>query len=413
MRATRVTMWARAASVVPAATASGRWRRISRTCAAARRRMRLRLRMAAIEASRMRLALSGVGTACQSSISQGALIGLEVEEGREVAPELLAHAVGKADALAAEVFSDARPFAQFDDDRIGGGQAAEAVRIGAQGGGHDQAVAAVILGAGHRVAVAKAVHLLGIEDPDGEAALDQRLDHRPMRHLDGDVDLAGLGAAAGGQQPGRHLGQTLAGMLEDFLADVVALLVDEPHMVALACPVDTGIPTLSITHAVTPLQTASHRDPRRYLYWRSPCLRHERRGLPTGHRSRPIRRGTCPPQVIVSRGGVGCSRRTGSVLQITTFWAVARGTAGVPLRSTPPVPRRLPQDRLERVQVARRAGGGKPQSKRLQISDHGLQDHPWGLPPPPRMTRVQHFGICSGCRLHSPVIAGTSRWLTP
>src|SRR5260370_1254867 len=53
----------------------------------------------------------------------------------------------------------------------------------------------------------------------------------------------------------------------------------------------------------------------------------------------------------------------GSVLQITTFWAVARGTAGVPLRSTPPVPRRLPQDRLERVQVARGAGGGRPQSR--------------------------------------------------
>src|SRR5260370_1230712 len=183
-----------------------------------------------------------------------------------------------------------------------------------------------------------------------------------------------------------HVGRPRPGMLKVLRADVWARVVDEPNRVAVASPVATGIPPLSITHAVTPLHTATHPAPRRYLYWRSPCLRHERRGLPTGHRSRPIRRGTCPPQVIVSRGGVGCSRRTGSVLQITTFWAVARGTAGVPLRSTPPVPRRLPQDRLERVQVARRAGGGKPPSKRLQISDHGLQDHPWGLPPPPRKT---------------------------
>src|SRR5260370_38482015 len=194
--------------------------------------------------------------------------------------------------------------------------------------------------------------MLGMEGMAGEAPLDRRLAHGPMRHFDGDVDLAGLGGAAGCHQPGRHLGQALAGVLEDFLADVAAGLIDEPHMVALAGPVDTGIPSFLIIHAVTPLQTASHRDPCRYLYWRSPCLRHERGGLPTGHRSRPIRRGTCPPQVIVSRGGVGCSRRTGSVLQITTFWAVARRTAGGPLRSTPPLPARLPQDRLERVQVA-------------------------------------------------------------
>src|SRR5260370_7137314 len=32
------------------------------------------------------------------------------------------------------------------------------------------------------------------------------------------------------------------------------------------------------------------------------------------------------------------------------------------------------------------AGRGKLQSRRLQISDHGLQNHLWGLPPPPRMT---------------------------
>ena len=154
---------------------------------------------------------------------------------------------------------------------------------------------------------------------------------------DGDVDLAGRGGAAGCQQPAHHLGQPFAGVLEDFLTDGSAGLVDEPHMVALAGPVDTGIPSFLITHAVTPLQTASHRDPCRYLYWCSPRSRRERHGLPTGRRSRPIRRGTCPPQVIESRGAIGCSRRTGSVLQRYDISADG-GTAGVPLRSTPPVP---------------------------------------------------------------------------
>ena len=37
-------------------------------------------------------------------------------------------------AVGAEVFGDARPFAQFDDDRVGDREQPEATRIGAQGG---------------------------------------------------------------------------------------------------------------------------------------------------------------------------------------------------------------------------------------------------------------------------------------
>ena len=47
-------------------------------------------------------------------------------------------------------------------------------------------------------------------------------------------------------------------------------------------------------------------------------------------------------------------------------------------------------------EVAQRAGGGKLQSRRLQISDHGLQNHLWGLPPPPRMTG--HLGVMAAER---------------
>src|SRR5713226_8803272 len=345
MRAIRVTMWARAASVVPAATVSGGEAADAVSLEDGGDR-------SLADAPGLVGGRRGLPELDQPG---GAEIGVEIEEGREVAPQLLAQAIGERGALAAEVLCDARPFPEFDDGGIGGGELAEAMRIGAQGRGHHQGVAAVVLGAGHRVAVAEAVHLLGIEGMDGEAALDQRLDHRPMRHLDGDVDLAGLGGAAGRQQPGHHLGQALAGMLEDFLADVAALLIDEPHMVALAGPVDTAIPSFLIAHAVTPLQTASHRDPCRYLYWCSPRSRRERHRLPTGRRSRPIRRGTCPPQVIESRGAIGCSRRTGSVLETTTFWAVACGRAGVPLRSTPPLPRRFPRTAWKRYRCPRSA----------------------------------------------------------
>ena len=58
---------------------------------------------------------------------------------------------------------------------------------------------------------------------------------------------------------------------------------------------------------------ASRRNLRRSLYWRSESKAQVRRGLPTGHRLRPIRQGARPPQVIASHGAIGCSRQTGSV----------------------------------------------------------------------------------------------------
>ena len=193
------------------------------------------------------------------------------------------------------------------------GEQPEATRIGAQGGGHHLGVAAVVLGASHREAVAEAIHLLRVDGVNLEAALDQRLDHGAVRDLDGDVDLAGLGSAARCQQPGGHLGQSFAAVLEDFLADLAAFAVRQKHMMALARPIDAGIPSLFISHARSPLEKTSRRNLRRSLYWRSESRLQVRRGLPTGHRSRPIRQGARPPQVIRSQGAIGCSRQTGSV----------------------------------------------------------------------------------------------------
>ena len=144
----------------------------------------------------------------------GAEVVLEFEQGRELAPELLAQAVDEAVPFDAEILGDARPFAQLDDDRVGGRERAEATRIGAQGGGHDLGVAAVVLSAGHSETVAEAVHLLRVDGVDLEAALDQRLDHRAVWDFDRGQDLAGLGGATRRHQPGGHLGQPLATMFE-------------------------------------------------------------------------------------------------------------------------------------------------------------------------------------------------------
>src|SRR5580693_1515773 len=243
----------------------------------------------------------------------GAEVVFQCEQGREVAPELLTQAIGEAVPFNAEVLGDARPFAQLDDDRIGCGEEAEATRIGAQAGGHDLGVAAVILGAGHGETVAKPVHLLRVDGVDLEAALDQRLDYRPVRDFDGDMDLTGVSSAARRHQPGGHLGQSLSAVFEDFLADLALVAVGQEHAVALASPIDAGIPSSLIAHRPSPGSSSSRRNPRRSLYWRSGCGLRIRRGLPTGRRSRPIRRGTGPIKVVKPQGGMGRSRRIGSV----------------------------------------------------------------------------------------------------
>jgi len=70
----------------------------------------------------------------------------ELKQCGEVAPELLAHTVRQTVALGAEVFGDARPLAQFDDDGVGDREQPKATRIGAQGGSHHLGIAAVVLG---------------------------------------------------------------------------------------------------------------------------------------------------------------------------------------------------------------------------------------------------------------------------
>ena len=126
--------------------------------------MRLRFRSLAIVASRMRLALPGVGTSFHRSEQPGGVkVAFKLEHGGKVAPKLLTHAVCEPVALGAKIFGDARPFAQFDNSGIGSGEQPEAARIDAQGGGHDFRIAAVIFGSCQSKAVVKSIHLVGVD----------------------------------------------------------------------------------------------------------------------------------------------------------------------------------------------------------------------------------------------------------
>jgi hypothetical protein len=84
-------------------------------------------------------------------------------------------------------------------------------------------------------------------------------------------------------------------------------------VMALTRPIDASVPSSLFGHSYSPFETTSLRNLRRSLYWRSESSSKVRRGLPTGHRSRPIHWGARPPQVVKSQGAVGCSQRIGSV----------------------------------------------------------------------------------------------------
>src|SRR5262245_24320165 len=225
----------------------------------------------------------------------GAEISLELKKGRKIAPKLLAHTIGETIALSTEVFRDAGPLTQFNDDRIGKGEQPEAARVGAQSRGHHLRVTAIVLGTRDRKAIAKPIHLLRVDGVHLETTLDQCLHDRTVRQLDRNVDLTRVAGSAGHLQPSRHLGEPLTSMFEGPLADFASFVIGQEHMMALARPVHTGVPSSLFAHACFPMEVTSYRNLSRSLYWRSESKPLGRRGLPTGHRSRPILRGTCPP----------------------------------------------------------------------------------------------------------------------
>jgi len=82
----------------------------------------------------------------------------------------------------------------------------------------------------------------------------------------------------------------------------------------LARLVDAGIPFEVTRHDPPPLL---HGPPRRLV---DPCTGARWRKSPTGPSSRPLRRGTCPSQVLAALGKVGGSRQIDPSRQSTTSW---------------------------------------------------------------------------------------------
>jgi len=113
----------------------------------------------------------------------------------------------------------------------------EAVQVGAQGIGQDKGVAAIILGAGRRITIAKAVQLLGIDGKHCEALLHQRFHDGPARHLDSHRDSAGRSRSLA-VQPLEQFGHTVSTVFDGALLPDGPLAIQEADLVLLGSPID-------------------------------------------------------------------------------------------------------------------------------------------------------------------------------
>jgi hypothetical protein len=174
------------------------------------------LRSLAIVASRMRYALSGVGTVSHRARSH---CGHRSSSRASIAGKYRQSCSRRR--FVRRLRSAPRSSAMRDHSRNSMTTAATATtrkQRGSvrKGGGHHLGVTAVILGACQRKRSRKRSHLFRVDGVNLEAALDQCLDHGAVRDLNCNMDLAGLGNAARCHQPSRHLGKSFATMLEDF-----------------------------------------------------------------------------------------------------------------------------------------------------------------------------------------------------
>src|SRR6516164_3389680 len=249
---------------------------------------------------------------------------------RIIAPELVPEAVGETTALNLELLVDARPFSELDDNGLSDGKLAESPHIGPEAVRQHIGVTAVVVGAGDREAIAKAVELLGVDRINVEATLEQGLDDRPMRRLDADMDIARL-ATARLQQPGNHVGETGPTVRELPLSDFLACVVIQRNDMLLRCPINTHQPSsFFVHHALSAAwrhlpapvdrarkQSEPRRNPSLFLYWRSQAQSPHWAlvtAVSPGHESEE----GAPQKILAAQEPHGCSRRIGSARKIAS-----------------------------------------------------------------------------------------------
>ena len=115
-----------------------------------------------------------------------------------------------------------------------GSQRAQAGAVGAQGIGEHEGIEAIVFVAGRTVASAQVLNLVGADDHDGQATVEQGVDHRSVWAFDSDLADTVLGEQT--QQATQAGIAVLNGLSNDLLTSGI----DDGHDVIVASPVDSS-----------------------------------------------------------------------------------------------------------------------------------------------------------------------------
>jgi len=117
-----------------------------------------------------------------------------------------------------------------------GDQRAQAAPIGAEGVGEDEGVEAVVLVAGRAIARTQVLELVGADDDDDQARLEEGVHDRAIRPFDGDL----VGTCPG--QPVDEVADAGGGVDDGEPLDHLAAGVDHGYRVIVPSPVHAGGP---------------------------------------------------------------------------------------------------------------------------------------------------------------------------
>ena len=226
------------ASAVPGAVGTGLPRSTVRTLSARAVRTRFFLSTASTEAKRTRRAFCGIGARVQRSKAHvRPRSGAASRKAGAVASELRIQFVDQSGSVFDRIAFGARQLAQPDDLRRRRFHLPERLPISGERMGQDEGVPPVVLGSGGGEPVAEAVELLGVESEHRGAALQQGVDFRAVRLLDGG---GGLAVGAVPKDPVGHPGQAVAAVGELPLAEDLAVRIDDGDLAgfgpASRCP---------------------------------------------------------------------------------------------------------------------------------------------------------------------------------
>src|SRR5215467_2828372 len=163
-------------------------------------------------------------------------LGEQTDGAREDALEVSAQLVGERNAVSDQVLASSAGGAQGHGGGAVGDEWTQSGPVGAEGVGEDEGVEAIVFVARRAVAGAQRLELVGTDDDDRQAGLEEGVHDRAVRPFDGDL----MGAQFG--QSADEIVDAGSGVGDSEPLDHLATGVDDRHRVVIPSPVHAGRP---------------------------------------------------------------------------------------------------------------------------------------------------------------------------